>query len=107
NLALDVFNDWTELDTSRGFSPDDLHGAPGSLKFGSFGVIIGGTIIRGSARLKGTRDYLFEDAELNESGLDIGVSLGYVRGQWMFDNVWSKSETPAYQGQVTESVGAG
>jgi hypothetical protein len=108
NISFDTSDSWLDLDLSTSFSPEDLHGAPGSLKFGGWGAIIGGTAIFGSARLKGSKNYLFEDAQLHESGVNFGMGAGYIRGQWKLDNVWSQAGNPgSSQAKATESVGSG
>jgi len=112
NISLDVWG-WIELDLSQSFSPADLHGAPGSLKFGAFGAGLGVTAILGTAGTPGTKGYLFENADLGEIGVDLGIGAGYVRGLWKIDQVWSNGGGPGPDGQAvtgqtaTESVGDG
>src|SRR5262245_23806204 len=86
-VQFDV-TDWYGLEVSHGFSPSDLHGAPGSLKFGSLSIAAGVAEIWGSARMKGTKDWLFEDEFIGQVGAGLGVGGGYLRGQWNFEQVW-------------------
>jgi len=97
---------WQALDTSRSFSPDELNGASGSLKFATFGFGLGANALLGSARLKGTKTFLFENAPLLQGGVGLGISAGWVVGQWKIDQVWSDAGLPGSQA-AAESVGGG
>src|SRR4051794_11424602 len=51
--------DWYGLDVSHAFSPHDLHGARGSVKGISGGMLVGAADIFGTAHMKKSKDYLF------------------------------------------------
>jgi hypothetical protein len=93
-LELNLYDDWYGLEVSHGFSPSDLHGAPGSLKFAVGSLGGGGAVIWGSARMKGTKDYLFEDCYFGDGVVGLGAGGGYLRGQWKFEQVWSEDGIP-------------
>lgn len=86
-----TLTDWKWMDVSHAFSPHDLHGARGSVKAASAGIIVGSTHMFATAHMKKSPDYLFDDAWVGSAGGGLGFSLGYCWGTWYITAVWSEA----------------
>jgi hypothetical protein len=111
-LALGVngtFSDeWYRVRAEQLFSPWDLHGANGTMKF--LTAEIGSGAWEGwiYARRPGSQSYLFSDQGVGEiGGIGLSIGAGYLRGIWRSNSTFAEGTRPVQREHETLEYDAG